>query len=116
MSPGRLRRDIGHTPLGVSHVPVSLSPSPVVTVISPPAARIATSTTAPTVKRSRPGQMRLSRQRKEDGLITLSITFPQHEVADLMVEERFMAQWDSEDRAKLREAIRTGLRVWSSYE
>jgi hypothetical protein len=55
-------------------------------------------------------RQRAYRRRKRTGQITVSIEVNQWEIADLLVEQGLLPQWDSEDRAKVRAAFEAGLR------
>jgi len=84
--------------------------------ISPPAAQLGITSDPPTVKETRPYDMRLSRQRRDAGLVKPRVEFNQLDVSDMLISEGFLAQWDSEDLGKVVEALEEAIRVWSSYD
>jgi hypothetical protein len=56
------------------------------------------------------------RARKRAGEAVLPIRVNVGAVGDFLLDHGFIAEWDMGDRDKIREAIESALRVWSSYE
>jgi hypothetical protein len=61
-------------------------------------------------RRAARARQRAYRRRKRNGLITLSIEIDHFEVVELLVEAGLLGQWDSENRAKVREVLEAALR------
>ena len=53
---------------------------------------------------------RAYRRRKRNGLITVPIEIEHFEIAELLVHEGLLGQWDCEDRAAVRAAFEAALR------
>ena len=58
-------------------------------------------------------RVRLCRRRKRRGRCVLTIELDPGAVGDLLVENRFLGQWDLQDRAKLRAALEHALDFWA---
>jgi hypothetical protein len=55
-------------------------------------------------------RQRAYRRRKKSGLITVPIEIAHFEIAELLVHEGLLGQWDCEDRAAVRAAFEAALR------
>jgi hypothetical protein len=55
-------------------------------------------------------RQRAYRRRKREGLICVEIELDHFEIAELLVGAGLLEQWDSEDRAKVRDTLEASLR------
>jgi hypothetical protein len=60
-------------------------------------------------------KLRRHRARKRAGRISLTIEADRHALADLLVEQGFLRQWDDDSPAAIRAALETAIAVWTTY-
>jgi len=56
--------------------------------------------------------VRRCKNRKKAGLVVLRIEVPQGPLADQLVEDRFLGEWDAENRAEIERALQRMLAIY----
>jgi hypothetical protein len=55
------------------------------------------------------------RQRRAEGRAVFRVEADPFALADMLVAEKFLEEWDSDDRRKVEAALQTAIQVWSCY-